>query len=228
MYDLIIIGSGAAGLSASIYAGRYRMKTLLIEGEFGGETAKAGEIANYPGVMPLDGYELMKLMKEQGKKVGADFKDAFVKKIIREGHCFFVETEKEKFQAKTVIFAGGAEHRRLGLPNEDALTGKGVHYCMTCDGPIYTDKIIAMVGGGDSSVKSLNLGAEYFKKAYLITMEKDIHAEPINYEHLKQKGEKIEILLQTQVKKLIGNKKLEKIILTNPFKGPEQLIVDGL
>ncbi len=228
MYDLIIIGSGAAGLAASIYAGRYRMKTLLLEGEFGGETAKAGEIANYPGVMPLDGYELMKIMKEQGKKVGADFKDAFVKKIIREGHCFFVETEKEKFQAKTVIFSGGAEHRRLGLPNEDALTGKGVHYCMTCDGPIYTDKIIAMVGGGDSSVKSLNLGAEYFKKAYLITMEKDIHAEPINLEHLKEKGNKIEVLTETQVKEIVGDKKLEKIILTKSFKGSDELIVDGL
>src|SRR3989344_4442594 len=167
MYDLIIIGSGAAGLSASIYAGRYRMKTLLLEGEFGGETARAGEIANYPGVMPIDGYDLMKTMKEQGKKVGAEFKDGFVKSIKREGHCFFIETEKENFQAKTVIIAGGAEHRRLGLPNEDALTGKRVHYCMSCDGLIYTDKTIAIVGGGDSSVKSLNLGAEYFKKPSL-------------------------------------------------------------
>ena len=228
MYDLIIIGSGAAGLAAGIYAGRYRIKTLLIEGEFGGETAKAGAIANYPGVIPLDGYELMKLMKEQGKKVGTEFKDGFVKSITRQGHCFFIETEKEKFQAKTVIFAGGAEHRRLGLQNEDALTGKGVHYCMTCDGPIYTDKTIAMVGGGDSSVKALNLGAEYFKKAYLITMEKEIHAEPINHEHLKQKGDKIEILTETQVKEIVGDKKLEKIILTKPFNGSSELIVDGL
>lgn len=228
MYDLIIIGSGAAGLASSIYAGRYRMKTLLIEGEFGGETSKAGEIANYPGVKLIDGYELMKTMKEQGKAVGAEFKGGFVKALRREGHCFFVETEKEKFQSKAVIFAGGAEHRRLGLPNEDAFTGKGVHYCMTCDGPVYTDKIIAMVGGGDSSVKALNLGAEYFKKAYLITMEKEIHAEPINYEHLKQKGDKIEILTETQVKEIVGDKKLEKIILTKSFKGSHELIVDGL
>ncbi|MBI2109369.1 MAG: FAD-dependent oxidoreductase [Parcubacteria group bacterium] len=228
MYDLIIIGSGAAGLAASIYAGRYRMKTLLIEGEFGGETSKAGEIANYPGVMPIDGYELMKTMKEQGKKVGAEFKDGFVKNIKREGHCFSIQTEKELFQSKAVIFAGGAEHRRLGLANEDALTGRGVHYCMTCDGPIYTDKTIAMVGGGDSSVKSLNLGAEYFKKAYLITMEKDIHAEPINLEHLKEKGDKIEVLTETQVKEIVGDKKLEKIILTRPFKGSGELLVDGL
>src|SRR3989344_2457763 len=156
MYDLIIIGSGAAGLSASIYAGRYRMKTLLLEGEFGGETAKAGEIANYPGVMPIDGYELMKTMKEQGKAVGIEFKNGFVDSIIREGGCFMVRVGAETLQSKAIVFAGGAEHRRLGLPDEDALTGRGVHYCMTCDGPIYTDKTIAMVGGGDSSVKSLN------------------------------------------------------------------------
>ncbi|MDP3726427.1 MAG: FAD-dependent oxidoreductase [bacterium] len=228
MYDLIIVGSGAAGLASGLYAGRYRMKTLLVEGEFGGETAKAGEIANYPGAKPIDGYELMKIMKEQGKSVGVEFKNGFVKKIEQKDKCFFVETEKEKFQAKTVIFAGGAEHRRLGLPNENELTGRGVHYCMTCDGPVYTGKTIAMVGGGDSSVKALNLGAEYFKKAYLITIEKEIHAEPINYEHLKQKGGKIEILFETQVKEIVGDKKFEKIILTKSYNGSDELIIDGL
>lgn len=228
MYDLIIIGSGAAGLAASIYAGRYRMKTLLVEGEFGGETSRAGEIANYPGVKPIDGYELMKTMKEQGEAVGTEFTHGFVKALRREGHCFFVDVDGKTFQAKTVIFAGGAEHRRLGLPNEKELTGRGVHYCMTCDGPVYTGKTIAIVGGGDSSVKALNLGSEYFKKAYLITMEKDVRAEPINLEHLREKGDKIEIIAETQVKHIVGDGKLEKIILTKPYKGSEELVVDGL
>src|SRR3989338_2136363 len=228
MYDLIIVGSGAAGLSASLYAGRYRMKTLLVEGEFGGETAKAGEIANYPGVKPLDGYELMKIMKEQGKTVGVEFKSGFVEKVEKKGNCFSVQVGKDTFSAKTIVFAGGAEHRRLGLPNEDALTGNGVHYCVTCDGPLYTGKTIAMVGGGDSSVKSLILGSEYFQKAYLITMEKEIHAEPINLEYLKQLGDKVEIITETQIKEIVGVKELEKLILTKPHNDSSELIVDGL
>lgn len=228
MYDLIIIGSGAAGLAAGIYAGRYRMKTLIISGEFGGATSRAGEIANYPGVKPINGYELMKIMKEQVITVGVEFKDGFVKAAKRDGRCFFIMVNDETLQTKTVIFAGGAEHRRLGLPNENKLTGKGVHYCVTCDGPVYTGKTIAMVGGGDSSVKALILGSGYFKKAYLIILGKEIHAEPINYEHLKQLGDKVEILSETQVKEIVGDKKLEKLVLTKSHNGSDELIVDGL
>ncbi len=228
MYDLIIIGSGVSGLAAGFYAGRYKLKTIIIEGEFGGETAKAGKISNYPGVKPIDGYELVKLMREQAESVGTEFKSGHVKMLRREGHCFFADVNDETLQAKIVIFAGGAKHRRLGLPNEDALTGKGVHYCMTCDGPIYTGKTIAMVGGGDSSIKALTFGAEYFEKAYLIIMGKEIHAEPVNQERMKQLGDKVEILTETQVKKIVGDGKLEKIILTKPHKGSDELVVDGL
>jgi len=176
MYDLIIIGSGAAGLAAGLYAGRYKLKTLIVEGEFGGETAKAGHIANYPSVKSIDGYDLMKIMREQGEEVGTEFKDGWVTRLEKEGHCFTVFLGDEQLQAKTVIFTGGAEHRRLGLPNEKELAGKGVHYCMTCDGPVYTGKTIAIVGGGDSSVKDVNLASEYVEKMYLISRQKELHA----------------------------------------------------
>src|SRR3989344_5398672 len=155
MYDLIIIGSGAAGLAAGIYAGRYRLKTLIIEGSFGGATATAGWIANYPGVKPIDGYEFMNIMKEQASDVGVEFKSGWAEKIERDGHCFKTFTKKEEIDSKAIIFTGGAEHRKLGLQNE-------------------------------------------------------------------------EVLMETEVKEIVGEKMLEKIILSKPYNGSSEIIVDGL
>jgi len=228
MYDLVIIGSGASGLAAAIYAGRYRLKTLVVEGNFGGATATAGWIANYPGVKPIDGYELMRIMKEQAEEVGAEFKSGWVEKIERDGHCFKTFTKKEEIDSKAIIFTGGAEHRKLGLSNEEKLTGKGVHYCMTCDGPVYTGKTVAIVGGGDASVKAANLASEYVEKVYFLTREKAILAEPVNYEQMLKQGKKIEVLFETEVKEIIGEKMIEKIILSKSFNGSTELIVNGL
>ena len=153
-YDLIIIGSGAAGLSAALYAGRYRMKTLVIGDAFGGYTSIAGPIENYPGYMKIDGFDLMMNMKAQVEGVGNEVMDDRVVDMKKqESGCFTVTTASGKeYFSNTLIVATGTEHRRLGLPNEKELTAKGVHYCVTCDGPVYTGKIIAMVGGGDASV----------------------------------------------------------------------------
>jgi len=167
-YDVAIVGSGVAGLSAGLYCGRYLLDTIIFEKKPGGETATAGKIANYPGVKPIDGYELVKTMKEQAKEVGTEFKLGEVKKITKDDHCFSLETDEGVVNALTVIFAGGAEYRKLGLPNEKELTGKGVHYCVTCDGPIYTGKEIAIVGGGDSAIKAARLASEYAQKVYII------------------------------------------------------------
>src|SRR3989338_2071757 len=228
LYDLIIIGSGAAGLSAGIYAGRYRMKALIIGKEFGGETAKAGAILNYPGFQSVDGYELMDLMKQQAAKLNVETLDAEVASIKRQGHCFTVATGKKTYEAGVVIFAVGAERRRLGLPNEKELTGRGVHYCVTCDGPVYSGKTIAMAGGGDASVKGAILATEYVSKLFLIVRGKEVAAEPINLERIKNLGGKIEILLETEVKGIVGDKKLEKLILSRPYKNSDELVVDGL
>src|SRR3989338_7579717 len=228
LYDLIIIGSGAAGLSAGIYAGRYRMKALIIGKEFGGETAKAGAILNYPGFQSVDGYELMDLMKQQAAKLNVETLDAEVASIKRQGHYFTVAAGKKTYEAGAIILAVGAERRRLGLPNEKELTGRGVHYCVTCDGPVYTGKTIAMVGGGDASVKGAVLAAEYVSKVFLIVRGKEVAAEPINLERMKTLGEKIEVLLETEVKEIIGKDKLEKLILSQKSGKHDELVVDGL
>ncbi len=227
-YDLAIIGSGAAGLGAALYAGRYRMKTVVIGKEFGGETAKAGTIENYPGVPHVDGYELMGAMKKQAAVLDVEFVSAEAVSSVRQPHCFEVMAKNVTYQVHHIILATGAERRRLGLPNEKELTGKGVHYCVTCDGPVYGGKTIAMVGGGDASVKGANLAAEYVEKVYLIIRGTDVTAEPINLEKLKSLGNKVEIISEMEVQEIVGKDKLEKILLSKEFNGSRELVVDAL
>lgn len=227
-YDLIIIGSGAAGLGAAIYGGRYRLKLLVVGKEFGGETAKAGVIENYPGIPSVDGYELMEAMKQQADTFKVELLDEEVREVRHQKHCFEVCAKKTTYQTHAIIFAIGAERRRLGLPNEKELTGKGVHYCVTCDGPVYSGKTIALAGGGDASVKGVVLAAEYAQKVFLIVRGREVIAEPINLERMKNLGEKIEVLLETEVKEIIGASKLEKLKLSRPFKDSDELVVDGL
>ncbi|MDP2664439.1 MAG: NAD(P)/FAD-dependent oxidoreductase, partial [bacterium] len=121
MHDVIIIGSGAAGLSAALYARRYTMKTLVIAGEFGGETSTAGKIENYPGIISIDGGDFMLTMKKQVELIGAELKEGRVVSVEKNNKGFAVKTEKETFEAKTVILAIGSRRRHLGLPNEKEL-----------------------------------------------------------------------------------------------------------
>lgn len=227
-YDLIIIGSGAAGLAAALYARRYKMETLVIQGEFGGETATAGKIENYPGVKAVDGLELMQTMKEQGEEYGAVFEKGKAEKIVTDGNCFTVKVGEKEFQSNTVILAIGSERRHLGLVNEKELTGKGVHYCVTCDGPVYNGKTVAMVGGGDSSVKGVNFLAEYAEKIYLIVRGKEVTAEPVNLERMNNLGDKVEVLLETEIQEIVGEKFLDKLVLSREYQGSKDLKVDGM
>ncbi|MBI1975732.1 MAG: FAD-dependent oxidoreductase [Candidatus Vogelbacteria bacterium] len=228
-YDLICIGSGVAGLSAALYAGRYKMRVLVIGEKFGGETATAGTIHNYPGAPHVDGYELMKIMRDQAKELGALFLDGRVTAISQGGGCFALTVKDKRYFGGTVMFGIGTERRHLNLPNETELTGRGVHFCITCDGPLYGGKTIAIVGGGDASVKGLNLAAEYAEKIYLITLNKsELNAEPINLEQMKSLGDKVEVIFDTTIAELIGEKKLERIVLSKKYKGSTDLIVDGI
>jgi len=228
IYDLIIVGSGPAGLSASIYAGRSLMKTLVIGEESGGEAGRAGVIWNYPGFKNIDGYELTILMKEQAKDMGVKFYDEKVSEIKKDDEGFKVTAEGKEFSAKSVILASGSERRKLGLPNEVELKGKGVHYCVVCDGPVYTGKTIAIVGGGSAAVKSAIAASGYAKKIYMIVLESELIGEPASIELLKKIGSNIEFLFKTQIKELKGEEKLESLILDNKFQDSNELKIDGL
>lgn len=228
-YDTIIVGGGAAAYAAAIYAGRYNVKTLLVERDFGGETALAGVIENYPGFKAVDGFELMKGMKEQTTALGVEIVDGDVQLLKNEYHCFQVKIGNETYQGKTVIVATGMEHRKLGIPREDELKGKGVHYCVTCDGPLFKGKKVGIVGGGDSAVKGANqlsdMGAEH---VYLFVREDNVNrAEPINRDRLKEK-KNVTVLYTTEVKELIGEKLLESIRISKKFQGKDIVELRGL
>ncbi|MDO8571460.1 MAG: FAD-dependent oxidoreductase [bacterium] len=229
MYDLIVIGSGAAGLSAAIYAGRYRMKVLVIGAEFGGYTSVGGSIENYPGFTAIDGLDLMLRMKEQAQGVGAEVIDGWVSKVEHPDHCFIVTVDEKEYVGKTIIFGVGSKHRELGLPHEKELVSKGIHYCATCDAPLYGKKTVAVVGGGDGAVKAANLLAEYAEKIYVLVRAASMRAEPINVDHMKEFGDKVEILFETQVKEITTTEgKFSGILLTKLYKDTDSLPLDGL
>jgi len=136
--------------------------------------------------------------------------------------------EGETYHTNSVVLALGSQRKQLGLPNEEELTGRGVHYCITCDGPVYSGKTIAVVGGGDAAVKGASLAAEYAEKIYIIARGDKLRAEPANQGKLKELGDKIEIIFNTSVKEIVGKEKLEKVIIDKEYNGSKEIILDGL
>lgn len=226
-FDTIIIGSGVAGLAAGIYAARYMMKTLIVGEELGGATTTAWTVENYPGFKAIDGYDLVLKMKEQVEGLGVEVRDGQVSLIKKENDYFILTIGEKKLTATTVILATGSARRKLGIPNEKELNGKGIHYCTTCDSPLYKGKTIAIIGGGDASVKGANLAAQYAQKVYLITRRADFIAEPVNWERL-QKFQNVELVYQTTVESINGTERLESITLNKPVNGAKTLKLDGL
>ncbi len=230
MYDLLVIGSGAAGQSAGIYAGRYLLKTILVKGhEWGGETAVASTIENYPGYLKIDGFELMQKMEEQSKSVGVEMKEGLVTSLKKntDGTFTALVDGKDEIQARSVVLATGSRRRRLGMSAEDKLIGKGLSYCTTCDAPLYKGKIVAIIGGGDSSIKGANLAAEYAEKIYLIVRANKLNGEPVNNQRLMQK-KNVEILFETEVKEILGAERMEGIVLSKEVNGSTTLQLGGL
>lgn len=203
MYDTIIVGGGAAGLSAAIYSGRYGHKTLVITGDgFEGSTLETWAVENYPGHRKIDGPDLVSVMTDQAKAAGAELTSGNIKKITIEDDHFCVAFDGQSKEAKSIIFATGTIRRMLGLPNEAALKGKGVSYCATCDGPIFRNKVVSVVGGGDSAAKAALILAQYTKKVYIFVREEAMIAEPINQKNIEA-AENIEVLANTSISELI-------------------------
>lgn len=148
MYDTIIIGAGCAGLAAAMYAGRLNMKTLLIGDNIGGTITFTDTVENYPGFVKLSGQELADNLRRHAESYEIEKAEIKVTKIRKEHNCFLVETDEGRtFQGKTIIFATGTEWRKLNVPGEREFAGRGVHYCALCDGAVYKNKVIALVGG---------------------------------------------------------------------------------
>ena len=227
--DVIVIGAGMAGLTAAMYVGRMNLSVLVLEnGIVGGQIANATGIENYPGFVKISGKDLISTLQTQAENFGAviDEFDNIVKVSLKENPKV-VETEEKIYTTDVVIIASGMERRKLPLPEEKKFAGRGVHYCELCDGHMYQDKIIAVMGGGNAAVDAANFLTKYAKKLYLIHRS-EFRADEVSQKKLRA-NEKVEIKLQTEIKKLLGEKKLERVeIFDKNSNATSELEVDGI
>lgn len=227
IYDLIIVGTGVAGLSASIYASRYKLNHLLIGQIPGGQGMLASNVENYPGFASIKGSELMQKMIDQVQSYELKILTKQIDRLVKTDTYFEVDAEGEKFQTKSLILAMGASYRHLGLDGEEKLIGRGVSYCSTCDAPFFKGKTVAVIGGGDSALTGAMHLSEYATKVYVIHRREEFRAEPAWIEQTKQKTN-IEYIMSTQVTKILGEEKVTGITLDKPFNGQNDLFLDGV
>lgn len=232
MHEVIIIGSGPAGYTAGIYAGRAGLNPILIASsvDAGGELMKTTEVENYPGFPTgLQGPELMDAFRAQAERFGTEVLLDDVIEVDLKGPVKIVKTGGGKtFEAKTVILATGAAYRELGLPREKELSGYGISWCATCDGFFFRDKIIAVVGGGDSAMEEATFLTRFASKVYLIHRRDSFKASKIMQERAFN-NPKIEVIWNTEVSELLGEGKLAGIKTTNLVDGTQNTFdLDGL
>jgi len=229
-YELIIIGGGPAGITAGIYAARYRLKTLMITKDFGGQIAKkAVPIENYPAFKEISGIELIRKFKEHLDKFKIDIEMDSVIKIERTNGNFQVFTQNQKlFKSKTVIIASGADPRPLKVPGENEFVGRGVSYCVTCDSPLFKNKIVAVIGGGNAGFEAAIALARWAKKIYVLEYGERVVADIQNQE-LARKTKKVEIITNAALKEIKGDKFVNSIIYEDRKTGQEKkLEVEGV
>lgn len=229
IYDLAIIGSGPAGLSASIYASRYGLKNVVIGGIPGGLASQTHEIGNWLGTEKISGFEFaQKAQSHAGSYENTETINALVDDIEeKDGLYTLFLSSGQKIEAKTILFAMGTKHRHLGVPGEKEFAGKGVSYCATCDGFFYRGKTVAVVGGNDSAAGAAVYLGDIAEKVYLIYRGEKLRCESVWMEAI-YKNPKIKIQYNTNIKEIKGEQKVENIVLDNPCEGSEILKVDGV
>lgn len=229
-YDLVIIGSGPAGLAAAIYAQRAKLDAVVIEENFvsGGQVVTTYEVDNYPGLPGISGMDLGTTLREHAEKMGAVFVRDKVLELSLDGETKTVKGKKETYHARTVILATGAKHRMLGVPGEKELSGMGVSYCATCDGAFFRGKTVAVVGGGDVAAEDAVFLARACEKVYLIHRRNELRAAGVLQERLAAL-ENVEILWDTVVDEIRGENRTESLLITQKKTGETgELAVDGV
>src|SRR3989338_3395321 len=230
LYDLIIIGGGPAGVSAGIYAARQKLNTLLIAKSSGGQIArKAVDIENYPGFEKISGLDLIQKFEKHLRKNKIDIERDTVGKVKKIDHGFSVSTgSRKQFDAKAVIIASGADPRPLEVPGEKEFIGKGVSYCTACDGPLFSDKVVSVVGGGNAGFEAAIVLAKYAIKIYILEFNPEIGADEENKELVKKSG-KIKIITNAILKEIKGKNFVNAIIYEDRNSGKTiTLPVEGI
>lgn len=231
-YDLIIIGGGPAAVAAGIYAARKKIKTLLITKDFGGQSMAAAKIENFIGLLEVSGVELAKRLENHLKKYADDIlkinEGELVEKISKVNNLFEVKSNKNSYQTKAIIIAAGSRRRKLNVWGEDEFTGKGVSYCAICDAPLFKNKDVAVIGGGNAGFEAARDLINYANKIYILEFSDKIKADPITVEQVKSSN-KTEIILNAQVLEIRGDKFVEELIYRDLKSGiNKSLKVEGV
>jgi len=222
-HDLIIIGTGPAGLTAGVYASRYLLKTLIIGKLPGGMISEAHKVCNFPSYKAISGMELTKKIIEQVKDLGVEIKQEAVEEI-KKNKVFEIKTNNSIYKAKKIILAIGTEKRKLNVPREKEFLGKGVSYCATCDAGFFENKTVAVIGGSNAALTAALLLSEYAKKVYIIyRKESFFRAEPAWIKKV-EKNKKIELIFNTNIKEIYGENFVEGVRLDTK----KDLKVDGV
>ena len=230
MYDIIIIGSGPAGLSAAIYAQRACLGAIVIEknGISGGQVLNTWEVDNYPGFPGVTGFELSRQFREHANKLGARVVQDEVVQVELSGNVKKVVCEEETYEARCVILASGAHHRTLEVPGEEELRGAGVSYCATCDGAFFRGRTVAVVGGGDAALEDAIFLARMCEKVYIVHRRDKLRGAKRLQERL-QALENIEFVWNSETVAIEGNAQVEALRLRQTKTGEERrLDVDGV
>jgi thioredoxin reductase (NADPH) len=228
VYDTIIIGTGIAGFSAAMYAARLGLKVLVIGEMNGGKITLTESVENYPGFVSINGLKLAELIENHARDYDIDILTDIVEKIFKKkNNLYAVSTAKKMFTGKTLIIATGTIEKKLNIPGEKEFTGNGVSYCAICDATMTKNKIVAVVGGGDSAVKEANLLAKYAKQVYIINNEPKLHAESRHINSLEDNvhKNKIKVFNSANINSINGKSSVENITLVKN-KQTKKLPVD--
>ena len=230
VYDVLVLGGGPGGYTAAMYAARSGLRTLVLERlAAGGQMALTHQVDNYPGFEEgVDGFSLGQKMQQGAERFGAETVYADVESVELRGSIKKLHTDQGTFYGRTVIVATGANPRKLGLPMEQELTGRGVHYCAACDGMFYRGKTVVLVGGGNSAVADALVLARLAKKVILVHRRDTLRASKIYHEQLQQ-TENVEFRWNSEVTELLHDNRLNGVRIRNKLTGEEESVaVDGL
>jgi thioredoxin reductase (NADPH) len=232
-YDLVVIGAGGTGLAGGMYGARLGLKTLILGKTSGSELPVGGVIGttdlveNYPGFTKISGFELAKKLEEHARSYDlVTIKNEGVSEI-KKNKNFLIKTNKSDYEAKAILFATGTRWKKLDVPGAVELQNKGVNYCALCDGPLYKNKIVAVIGGSDSAAKDALILAKHAKKVYIIYRGEAIHPEPVNLQKVKS-SKNIEIINNTNVTEVFGKERVEGVVLDKSYKKNKNLNLDAV
>ena len=228
-FDVIIIGMGPAAYSAALYSARYMLKTLVIGETPGGQLTEAGEVDDYLGLIGIQAADMIKVFNKHIEKYNVPAIMDTVESFRKEGDEYIVKTKRRgEFKADSIIVTVGVKRRKLNVPGEAEFTGRGVSYCSVCDAPLFKNRPVVVVGGGDSALEGAELLSRYATKVYVVHRRDEFKAQPIYVESVKQKPN-VEFILNSTVKEIKGDKLVRKAIVQNLKTGEtRELDVNGV